>query len=264
MSKEILHIWGPFSIQSYGLCMAIGILVASWLFLRDKRRESIISYDQFNKVITFAIIIAIVGGRSLFLAEESESITDFLGIFKIWEGGLSSLGAILSVLIFVPIYLNSLGVNFIRFFDLAALYAPIIECIARIGCFTAGCCFGMETSLPWAVLHKEYTSLGQTVYKYVHPTQIYSSIVALFIFILMQIVVQKRLKKQGQLIAAYLMLTSLARFSIDFLRGDRTYFDNTASFSSLSSSQLISILICLLSFISIILIQIYSKKTKNK
>ncbi|EKD23261.1 MAG: hypothetical protein ACD_82C00173G0001, partial [uncultured bacterium] len=160
MSKEILHIWGPFSIQSYGLCMAIGILVASWLFLRDKRRESIISYDQFNKVITFAIIIAIVGGRSLFLAEESESITDFLGIFKIWEGGLSSLGAILSVLIFVPIYLNSLGVNFIRFFDLAALYAPIIECIARIGCFTAGCCFGMETSLPWAVLHKEYTSLG--------------------------------------------------------------------------------------------------------
>lgn len=262
MSKEILHIWGPFSIQSYGLCMAIGILVASWLFLRDKRRESIISYDQFNKVITFAIIIAIVGGRSLFLAEESNSITDFLGIFKIWEGGLSSLGAILSVLIFVPIYLNSLGVNFIQFFDLAAIYAPIIECIARIGCFTAGCCFGMETTVPWAVLHKEYTSVGDIIYKYVHPTQIYSSIVAALIFILMRTVIQKYFTKQGQLIAVYLALTSLARFSIDFLRGDRTYFDNTASFSSLSSSQLISLSICVLSIVAFILIQAYDKKKK--
>lgn len=263
MSKEILHIWGPFSIQSYGLFVALGIITASWLFLKDKRRKSIVSYDQFNKIITFIILVAIAGGRILFAIEEGSSINSFFDLFKIWEGGLSSLGAIISILIFTPIYLKHLKIPIIKFLDLAGIYAPVIESIARIGCFMAGCCYGAETNLPWAVTHCPNSCLGDACCKYVHPTQIYSSIAAAIIFSIMYFFVQKFLIKRGQLISAYLALTSIARFSIDFLRGDRTYFDqNIGIFATLSTAQIISMLICFASLITILLIQFWPKNKK--
>lgn len=265
MGKELLHIWGPFSIQSYGLLIAMGILTACYLFLKDKRSKAIISSEQFNKVITFAIIIAIFGGRALFVIEEPSSIIGFWDIFKVWEGGLSSLGTILSIIIFVPLYLKYLKIPIIKFFDLAGIYAPIIECIGRIGCYTAGCCYGAETNLPWAIIHEE-CKWGSCTKTYVHPTQIYSSIAAFCVFLIMRSnFVKTKLSKPGQTIAGYLMLTSACRFGIDFLRGDRIFLNPESTITNnilnaLSTSQIISLLICLASFITIVLINYFHKK----
>jgi len=263
MGKELLHIWGPFSIQSYGLFIVLGVTTATWLFMRNPKRKSILTPDQFSKVITFAIFVAIVGGRLLYIVEESSSIKSFWDIFKVWEGGLSSLGSIASILVCVPIYLRALKIPIIRFFDLAAIYAPLVEVSARIGCFFAGCCYGIETSLPWAIVYTD-PSVGAPLHKAIHPTQLYSSFAALLTFIVMRFIFWKKLQKPGQLLAAYLMLTSISRFSIDFLRGDRTFFAYNGILSLLSTSQWISLLLCALSLTTIVLVQIFSKTSVPK
>jgi len=258
MSKEILHIWGPFSIQSYGLFVVIGLVISICLFLKDPKRKNIISYDNFSKVIVLTVFSAIIGGRILYLIEDFSAISNFWDIFKLWEGGLSSIGSIVAILTVLPIYLKKLKVPFIQFLDLAAIYAPLLESSARIGCFLAGCCYGKETLLPWAVVYTDPTSVAP-LHQALHPTQIYSSIAALAIFFLMKFVFAKKLKRSGQLIFSYLMLTSIARFSIDFLRGDQTFFTKTGIISLLSTSQWLSLLICAISFTTIVTIQNVSK-----
>lgn len=259
MSKEILHIWGPFSIQSYGLFVAIGIALAIWLFLKNPKRKHIITHDNFSKVIVLTVCSAIIGGRILYLIEDCSSIASFWDFFKIWEGGLSSLGSIIAVLLVLPLYLRRLRVPLVPFLDLAAIYAPLIESVARIGCFLAGCCYGKETIVAWAVTYTNHDCLAP-LYKPLHPTQIYSSIAALAIFALMKWVCSKKLVESGQLILSYLMLTSIARFSIDFLRADQTFFATTGLFSILSTSQWISLLLCAISCTTIVVIQVFSKE----
>jgi len=259
MSKELLHIWGPFSIQSYGLFVVIGLAISIWLFLKDPKQKQIISYDNFSKVIVVTIFSAIAGGRILYLIEDYGSIASFWDIFKLWEGGLSSIGSILAILIVIPIYLRRLDVPFMPFLDLAAIYAPLLEASARIGCFFAGCCYGKPTNLPWAVVYTDPATVAP-LHTAIHPTQIYSSLVALLIFFLMKFVFSKKLKKSAQLAFSYLMLTSIARFSIDFLRGDQTFFTKTGIFSLLSTSQWLSLLLCAISCISIVSIQTFAKK----
>jgi len=263
MDKELLHIWGPFSIQSYGFFMVLGIAMATWLFMRNPKRKTILSSDQFSKIITFTIFVAIIGGRLLYIFEDNSTIKNFWDIFKIWEGGLSSLGSLISILLCVPAYLKYLKIPVINFLDLASIYAPIVESCARLGCFFAGCCYGIETTAPWAVVYTNQGA-GAPLYKAIHPTQLYSSFAALLAFIIMRFIFWKKLQKPGQLITAYLMLTSIARFSIDFLRGDRTFFTNTGVLSFLSTSQWISLLITLFSFTTLLLIQKFTKNSTPK
>jgi len=263
MGKELLHIWGPFSIQSYGLFIALGIAIAAWLFIHDPKRKSILTTEQLSKIITCTIFVAIIGGRLLYIFEENSSIQNFWDIFKVWEGGLSSLGSIVSIFVCIPLYLKYLHISIINFFDLAAIYAPIIEGTARIGCFLAGCCYGIETTVPWAVIYTDPHSAAP-LHKTIHPTQLYSSAAAFLAFVIMRFLASKKLNLPGQLIATYLILTSIARFSIDFLRGDRTFFSNHGILSILSTSQWISLLICLASFVVIIVIKKFSKYNTKK
>jgi len=259
MSKELLHIWGPFSIQSYGLFIVIGLAVAVWLFLRDPKRKALISHDDFSKVIVLAVFSAIIGGRILYLIEDSSSISSFWDIFKLWEGGLSSLGSIIAILLVIPPYLKHLKIPFIPFLDMAAIYAPMVEAIARFGCFSAGCCYGKETTLPWAITYTDSTTIAP-LYKALHPAQLYSAAAAFAIFLLMKYLFANRINKPGQLVLSYIMLTSIARFSIDFFRGDQTFFKKTGIISLLSTSQWLSLLLCTTSFITIVIIQKFFKK----
>ena len=80
----------------------------------------------------------------------------------------------------------------------------------------------------------------------IHPTQIYSALIFAGIFIFMYFFAQKKFTKTGQLFTIYLMMASLERFSIDFLRADRTILDNLPN---MSVDQTIAIIIFIISAI---------------
>ncbi|MEX0672236.1 MAG: prolipoprotein diacylglyceryl transferase [Candidatus Babeliales bacterium] len=238
MYPQILHIYGPFAINSYGLMIALALMLFLWLTTRDPRRAKIISTDQLSNALMVGVVAGLLGGRLLYFLSEQHHIKTIFDFFALWQGGLSILGAIIAILICVPLYLRSQNIKILPFFDLVALYAPLLQGISRIGCFLAGCCYGIHTNLPWAFTYTNPKSLAPLCLP-LHPTQLYSAASFFCIFIFMKLYGQRRYKKPGQIISLYLLFLGLERFFIDFWRGDRLILGFTGEW--LSTNQFIAL-----------------------
>jgi len=92
-----------------------------------------------------------------------------------------------------------------------------------------------------------------------HPTQVYSSLFSLGIFLLLYFVAQHRLKKSGQLLFLYLMLVGIERSVIDFFRGDREFFAYPG-LQALSVYQWIALAIFFLAFFGFVVVSRKNKK----
>ncbi len=242
MHPEFLHIYGPISIQWYGLMIFIGILVFTYAILKDPQRSKLISNDQFFDLMALGILIGIVGGRLLFVLTNRGDINSFYEAIAIWDGGFSILGSILGIIGVLPIYLRKKGIRIFELLDFFAIYAPLLQSISRIGCFFAGCCYGCPTNLLWGVKCSGFCNLEKG--HYLHPTQLYSALLLFIIYILLRYWVRNTVKKPGQLTMLYLILESVERFIVDFWRGDREFLAKTGFLGTLSIHQCIAMGIC--------------------
>jgi phosphatidylglycerol:prolipoprotein diacylglycerol transferase len=129
--------------------------------------------------------------------------------------------------------------------DVLAPGVALGQAVGRLGCFAAGCCYGRPAEVPWAVTFKDiYTTrtVGTPLDVPLHPTQLYEAAATLLIFGLLIWMSRKKLF-HGQVALAYVFLYSLARFVIEFYRGDAAR--GTVLGGWLSTSQFISILMVL-------------------
>lgn len=226
MKRELLHIYGPFSIQSYGLCIAIGLAIAWYFMRRDSRYKTLGLGDQLIDIIVYSIVLALAGGRLLYFFVENHTIQTVSEFFSIWEGGFSLLGTIITLVATLPLLLRWYKIPILPFFDLIAPYAPLLQSISRVGCFLAGCCYGSSTNVSWAVKYTDPGSLAP-LYRTIHPTQLYSAMLLLGISMFLYFYARDRLKKPGQLFSLYLIMISVERFVVDFWRADRIFYTNS-------------------------------------
>lgn len=250
MSGQLLHIYGPFAIHSFGLTIACGILIFTFFAQRHTLRSRFMSVDTFKQLLLVGIACGIIGGRLLYALTEWSNFDAWWEIFYVWEGGFSVLGSVIGVVFLLPLYLKEHNVAVLPFFDLVALFAPLLQSISRLGCFFAGCCYGKATTLPWAITYTEPTALAPCNVS-LHPTQLYSSLTLLGIFLCMYSFVQKKAKKPGQLLASYLLLVSAERFVVDFFRADREFSTLSAT---LSIHQLLALVIIVCALFALIVI----------
>jgi phosphatidylglycerol:prolipoprotein diacylglycerol transferase len=129
-----------------------------------------------------------------------------------------------------------------RVADITAPGIALGQAIGRLGCLSAGCCYGKPTQLPWGITFTEPYSaenVGVPLNVPLHPTQIYESIGAFLLFLYLM----WRLKQKhftGQIILEYLGLYAIFRFVIEFYRGDEDR--GFMLHGLLSTSQFIGIL----------------------
>lgn len=235
MRRELLSIYGPLSIQSYGLAIVIGIGIFSWLFLRDPQRKRLINTQQYNELLLGAIISAAIGGRLLAVITSPDPFSWYQLLV---DGGLSVLGSLILLLCYLPLACAYLGVPTKPTIDLIALYAPLLQSISRLGCFAAGCCYGTETCVGWAVTYTDPLSIAP-LHVSLHPTQLYSALLLLGIFALLYIH-KNILLSQRTMLEWYLICIGLERYCVDFFRADREWI---ACVHSASAYQIISLLI---------------------
>jgi phosphatidylglycerol:prolipoprotein diacylglycerol transferase len=253
MCNDIIHIYGPIFIHSFGLFIVGGIILFSWFFLRHSSRKKIVTVDDFFTILTVSIIIAILGARLLYVMTDWNNIENVWEVFAFWDGGFSLLGAVISIILIVPFFLAKNHISILPFFDLVALHAALLQSIARIGCFFAGCCYGAITSVPWAIYSADTCIL-------LHPAQLYSAGLLFVIFLCMYFIIQPLCKIPGQMLCIYLILIGTERYIIDFFRGDKEYF--TFLSTSFSIHQYIAMAMCTSAVIGLVLIHIlyYHKK----
>lgn len=250
MWHTLLNIYGPISIHSYGLMIAIGLLVFLYLIARNPRFHTLKLEDRFMGILLVGIVTGIVGGRLLFIATSPEAYQSPLDVIAFWQGGFRVLGAVIAIMIVLPLYLSLIKVPIIPLLDLLAIYAPVLQSISRIGCFLSGCCYGIPTTHPWGIIYTD-TQSAAPLYLCLHPTQLYSAIGHMLIFAAMYFFFQHRFSKPGALISIFLILISLERFLIDFWRADR------AVGPLLSVDQRIAVGLLILGIIGLVLSSFY-------
>lgn len=222
--NSLLTLWGPIAIYPFGLMIAFGLGICLLLLHKDKRRLSIISFDELLTSICIATLTGIVGGRVLHILENWRSIESSWSLIALWQGGLSLLGSISAILIVVPWYLHRKKIPLLPFFDLISVYAPLLQAIARVGCFIAGCCYGSPTIARLAVTYGTDNLFAPSCIP-LHPAQLYSAGLLMLIFVFMYWGARKWFRVPGQIFAFYLILAGIERFITDFFRGDRLLFD---------------------------------------
>jgi phosphatidylglycerol:prolipoprotein diacylglycerol transferase len=250
MYRELVHIYGPFSINTFGLFIALGLIVFTILVLHDKRARSLVTTEQFLNVFSVGFIAVIAGGRMLYVLTAWNTLETVWDAFAIWTGGFSVLGSLLGILAVIPWYLRIKNIPILPFLDLVATYIPLAQSIARWGCFFAGCCYGMPTSSALGIVCPE--PIDERLHGLpLHPTQLYSSALLFIIFLILYFIIKPRATKPGQLACAYLILMSIERFAVDFWRADREFIGIS---STLSVAQLIAIAIAFGALCGLILI----------
>ena len=209
ITHPVLLDLGFLKIYSWGFMVALAFIAATILSAKEAKRKNI-SPEKIYSLVAYIIIGAIIGSRIGYLLFDLNSIANFLDIFKFWEGGLSFHGGFIGGTLFGFFYVKKNKLNFWEIADVIAPSIPLAQAIGRIGCFLRGCCYGIETSLPWGINY-----LGEIR----HPTQIYSSIALFLIFIFLS---KQKYKKNfnGALFLTYIIIYSVFRFFIEFIRAE--------------------------------------------
>ncbi len=224
----ILFEIGPLTIYSYGVMLALAFVVGIWFATRQARREEV-SANTILDLSLVALLTGIIGARILFvLLNLNYYLLHPFEIIMFWQGGLIYSGGLILGTLCAILFLKVRRLNIWKVVDIYAPSLAIGQAIGRIGCFLNGCCFGKPVS--WGIKfppgsmasYEQFSqSLIKSVNEYslpVHPTQLYSSLNALIIFLIL-ILVRRRKRFNGELFWLYLLLYAITRFGIEFLRG---------------------------------------------
>jgi len=131
----------------------------------------------------------------------------------------------------------------------ADAYAPGIafgHSLGRLGCLAAGCCYGKPTNVKWGIVFTNPVAqklTGTPLYVRLHPTQIYEWAAEFAIFLVL-VWMYKRRTRYGQVAGTYLFLFGIARFVIEFWRGDPDR--GSVLGGAITGTQLISIILVML------------------
>jgi phosphatidylglycerol:prolipoprotein diacylglycerol transferase len=221
MYPELVHI-GSFAIPTYGFLMACGFLSALFLL---RRRAALfgLSPDDAADLGIWVLLAGLVGAKLLLVVVEwsrfqhmdGRTLLELLRSGGVFYGGL--IGAILAAVLFLRLR----HLDFWAVADAAAPSIAIGQAIGRLGCFSAGCCWGKECHLPWAVTFTSAVAeqnVGVPLGIPLHPTQLYEAAGTLILCLLL--VFFERRRFTGETFARYLVGYALLRGTIEFFRGD--------------------------------------------
>ncbi|HMM79979.1 MAG TPA: prolipoprotein diacylglyceryl transferase [Pyrinomonadaceae bacterium] len=255
MYPELFHI-GNFPITTYGIWLTVGMLLALFAASRLAARDGI-SKDRIYDLGLWTLVGGLVGSKVLMILVEPDVqifTLDFLRSGGVFYGGL--IGGFLTVVGLMLYYK-------LPFWKVTDAFAPAValgQAFGRQGCFSAGCCWGKETSsflgVHFTELGHEYT--GVPIYGpghtdlFLYPTQLIESFTmfAVFAFLFW---LHKRKKFDGQVLVAYGIIYSIFRFLIEFIRDDpRGDLFGLTTLTGLSTSQLVSLVVAAASIIFMI------------
>ena len=214
----ILISLGFLDIRWYSLSYIFTFIFGSILIKKlNKKSLNLLSDIQIDKFFVWAVFGVIIGGRVGYVLFYQLQLffLDPLYIFQIWKGGMSFHGGLIGMILAIYLFAKQNNLSFFYLSDLVSIVAPIGLFLGRISNFINTELYGRVTDFPFAFIYPLIDNNPR------HPSQLYEAFFeGVVLFIILYLIFIKNSKKYsvGIISAYFLILYSIFRFLIEFLR----------------------------------------------
>jgi phosphatidylglycerol:prolipoprotein diacylglycerol transferase len=219
MYPEIFHLS---FLHTYGVLVAIAFLAALWMAGRFAR-EYRLNPEAVTNLGIYCALAAIAGAKLMMFIVDwrhyAENPGEIFSMGSLQAGGVF-YGGLIAALGVAWWYMRKMRLPFATTADAFAPSVALGHGIGRLGCFSAGCCWGIECHRSWAVTFTNPVAndlVGVPLNVPLHPTQLYEAAAEFVIFAILLWRI-RRPHAPGAIIGLYLMLYSTARFIVEFFR----------------------------------------------
>ena len=211
-------------MPTYGLLVSLGVLLGLWISVRNSQKQGIDPDKAWNLGI-IVVMCGIVGAKVLYIIVDWSDYAahpgEIFSLNTLQAGGVFS-GGLIGAFAAAAWYIRRHRMPALATCDAFAPGLALGHAIGRVGCFAAGCCFGKPTHHFWGVTFTNpiaHELVGTPIGEALQPTQLFESAVELVNFFILAWML-KRKKFDGQVIGTYFFLYGIARFFLEYLRGD--------------------------------------------
>lgn len=255
---DVAFFIGHIPIYYYGIIMAFSLFIGIFTsHVITAKFYSEINPDVIYDICPYIIICGILGARIYYCVLSYDYyIHHFIEIPQLWHGGISIHGAIIGGLIGGIIYAKKHKLPVLKLCDIFSYGLVLGQALGRWGNFFNSEAYGHPTSSILKLYIPIYKRpLEYMQYNYFHPTFLYESMLDICIFIILFFIIRKSAKnKDGIIFFSYLILYSVARIIVEYIR-----IDSVLNVFGIPIAQIVSILIILVSIFCIIFLM--NKKT---
>ncbi|MBR6407492.1 MAG: prolipoprotein diacylglyceryl transferase [Clostridia bacterium] len=202
--------------------------------------SSLVGSHLLYGITNMPIIVAVCRDLSVIT-----SFSVFWTLVQLIFGGSVYYGGLITGMLGGYIYLRHKKIRIAPYADIGAIGIPLFHFFGRVGCFLSGCCYG----IPWSsgvTYHHALVDSANGIPRF--PVQLVEAVLNLALFILLLVLFKKQ-KAKGKLLALYLIIYPFYRFMLEFLRDD----GYRGFLFGLSTSQIISVLLFVPSVIWLII-----------
>lgn len=258
---QYLFFVGDFPIRAYGLILSLSIILATGVAYFLAKQDG----RWHNHIVDIGIysgIAGIVGARlwDVFFFDWAYYSHHLSEIFYVWQGGMAIQGGIVFGVGAGIIYAKRHKIDILALADIVAPAIILGQAIGRCANLLNGDAFGAPTGGNFGIIYPK-TTLAYHTYgaQPLWPAEVWEGQIDFVIFALL-LIFRAFPHAKGQAFSLYIMLYSLARFGLEFLRGDYA----TPVFLSFTSAQTTSLVAFILALIFFIYCQItYSRQKKT-
>ena len=246
---QYLFFVGDFPIRAYGLILSLSIILATGVAYFLAKQDG----RWHNHIVDIGIysgIAGVVGARlwDVFFFDWAYYSHHLSEIFYVWQGGMAIQGGIVFGVGAGIIYARRHKIDILALADIVAPAIILGQAIGRCANLLNGDAFGAPTGSNFGIIYPE-TTLAYHMYgaQPLWPAEVWEGQIDFVIFALL-LIFRAFPHAKGQAFSLYIMLYSLARFGLEFLRGD---YANPVflSFTSAQTTSLVAFILALIFFI---------------
>lgn len=249
----ILFDFGRFTIYSYGVLLAAAYLLGLQFALIRARSRGL-QRERVMDLGIWIIISALVGAKLLLLVVDYRQFLDNPGsLMDLLRSGGVFYGGLIAAVTVALFYIWRHRMPMWTTTDVFAPGIALGHVVGRLGCLLAGCCFGRQTTVPWAISFHDpraFAVAGTPLGVPLHPTQLYEAGAEALILAFLLAFERRGRQFPGRTFWTYMLLYGVSRFVIEFYRGD----PRGTVFDALSTSQFVSVILVPLSVVMLLLL----------
>ena len=242
--NPIAFSFGPFHVRWYGIIIATGILLATFMAIREGQRRQIMS-DDFIDLLLWGVPLGFIGARLYYVIFEWGYFSQHPSeIIAIWNGGIAVYGGLIAGAIVLLIFCFRRMLPPFLVLDIVAPGVMAAQVLGRWGNFMNQEAHGAQCTLAYLQNQHLPQFIIDQMYingHYYKPTFLYESFFNLIgLVIILALRHRKHLFKQGEVFMFYVAWYAVVRF---FVEGMRTY--SLYAFGTIRVSQALSVVLLL-------------------